>query len=181
MMRRLLPIFALVGIGILGCGKPTEQPPIYRDNITTIPKKVSPDKRVFPAPAPGSQEMDVWKGELALFQAKDLETFMSLWDDNFVGWPDYSELPVGKWDFETSAKDEFQAMKPAGSPLLPVPLAVTVFGDVAVTQYYWPEADVTSPVRYRATHTWKKGPNGWRIISGMSCSVPRVAGPNSTK
>ena len=61
--------------------------------------------------------------DLALFQAKDLETFMSLWDDNFVGWPDYSELPVRKWDFETSAEDKFQAMKPSNSPLLPVPLA----------------------------------------------------------
>jgi ketosteroid isomerase-like protein len=181
MMQGLLPIFALVGLGILGCGKRTEQTKDDNNKVSTIPKNASPDKRVFPAPVPGSPEMEVWNGELALFQAKDLDTFMSLWDDNFVGWPDYSELPARKWDFETSAKDDFQAMKPSGSPLLPVPLAVTVFGDVAVTQYFWPEADVTSPVRYRATHTWKKGPNGWRIISGMSCAVPRARGSNSTK
>ena len=177
----MLPVFALVGLGILGCGMRTEQLEVDKDNIATIPRNVLPDKRVFPAPAPGSKEMEVWNSELALFQAKDLDAFMSLWDDNFVGWPDYSELPVRKWDFETSAKDEFQAMKPSDSPLLPVPLAVTVFGDVAVTQYFWPEADVTSPVRYRATHTWKKWPNGWRIISGMSCAVPRAAGSASTK
>jgi Domain of unknown function (DUF4440) len=180
-MRRLLPICALVSLGILGCGKRNQQPNDYKDKVTSIPKNISPNNRVFPAPAPGSPEMEVWNGELALFQAKDLDTFMSLWDDNFVGWPDYSELPARKWDFETNAKDEFQSMKPSGSPLLPIPLAVTVFEDVAVTQYYWPEADVTSPVRYRMTHTWKRGPNGWRIISGMSCAVPRGGGSNSTK
>ena len=49
-MRRFSLIFALVGLGILGCGKRTEQLKVYKDNITTIPKKVSPDKREFSSP-----------------------------------------------------------------------------------------------------------------------------------
>jgi len=48
-----------------------------------------------------------------------------------------------------------------------------LFGDVAVTHYFWPEADQSSPTVFRITHTWQKGPAGWHIIGGMSCGVPR--------
>ena len=79
-MRRLLPIFALVGLGILGCGKRTEQPKVYKDTSLQF-RRMFHRTKSFSAPAPGSQEMEVWNGELALFQAKDLDTFMSLWDE----------------------------------------------------------------------------------------------------
>jgi len=42
------------------------------------------------------QQNEVWKGEQNYFrylQAKDLKGFMSIGDDNFLGWPDYSEMP----------------------------------------------------------------------------------------
>jgi ketosteroid isomerase-like protein len=35
--------------------------------------------------------------------------------------------------------------------------------------------DQTSPTIYRITHTWQKGRDGWHIIGGMSCPVPRSA------
>ena len=46
-----------------------------------------------PAQQLSTKQMEVWNEELNYFrylQAKDLKSFMSLWDDNFVGWPDYS-------------------------------------------------------------------------------------------
>jgi hypothetical protein len=42
------------------------------------------------------EQADVWRGELNYYRylkAKDLNGFMSLWDEKFVGWPDFSELP----------------------------------------------------------------------------------------
>jgi len=179
-LRSLLPISALVLVSTCGCNKPNELPKVYKANLTTIPRKDSP-KKGFPIPAPGSSEMEVWNRELSLFQAKNISTYMSFWDDDFVGWPDYSEYPVRKPDIEASASNEFRGLKPQPPLPLPTPLAVTVFGDVAVTQYFWPEADESSPVRYRTTHTWKKGPLGWRIISGMACEVPRTTTSSTTK
>ena len=123
------------------------------------------------------EQEEVWSGELNYFrylQAKDLKSFMSLWDHNFVGWPDYSEHPLRKPDIESGVAEEFQTAPTSSRPNpLPKPEAITVFGDVAVTYYFWPEADETSPFKYRITHTWRKGPEGWRIISGMDCEVPR--------
>jgi ketosteroid isomerase-like protein len=163
------------------CSKPSGQPNAHKGYITSIPKKDLPNQRVFPAPMLGSEEMDVWNGELALFQAKDIRAFMSWWDDDFVGWPNYSEYPVRKSDIEASVSDEFRAAKPASPLPATIPLAVTVFGDVAVTQYFWPETDESSPMKYRATHTWKKSPSGWRIISGMACAVPRATHSTTTR
>jgi len=53
-----------------------------------------------------SQEKNVWKGEQDSFRylnAKDLKAYMSMWDANFVGWPDYNDRPVRKSDIESSA------------------------------------------------------------------------------
>ncbi len=126
-----------------------------------------------------SQQKDVWKGEQDSFlylNAKDLKAYMSMWDANFVGWPDYNDRPVRKADIESSAVEEFRSSQTPSQPLpAPQPEAVAVFGDVAVTHYFWPEVDQTSPTIYRITHTWQKGRDGWHIIGGMSCPVPRSA------
>ena len=126
-----------------------------------------------------SQQEEVWKGEQNYFrylQAKDLQGFMSLWDENFLGWPDYSEAPLRKREIESGVAAEFKNVQQSARPLpVPKPEAIGVFGDVAVTHYFWPEADDTSALKYRITHTWRKGPTGWRIIGGMSCPVPRSA------
>lgn len=129
-----------------------------------------------------SQQEEVWKGEQNYFrylQAKDLQGFMSLWDDNFVGWPDYSEAPLRKKDIESGVAAEFQDVQAARPLPAPQPEVIGVFGDVAVTHYFWPEADDTSAAEYRITHTWRKGPDGWRIIGGMGCAVPRSAGQSA--
>jgi hypothetical protein len=123
------------------------------------------------------RQKEVWAGEQNYFQylqAKDSKSFMSLWDDNFVGWPDYSDHPLRKPDIESSVAEELQPTPTSGRPnFSPKPEAIAVFGDAAVTDYFWPEPDETSPFKYRITHTWRRGPEGWRIISGMACEVPR--------
>jgi Domain of unknown function (DUF4440) len=97
------------------------------------------------------EKEELWKGEQNYFRylrAKDLQGFVSLWDDNFVGWPDYSEVPLRKKDIESSVAAEFQNVQQSAHPLpAPRPEAIGVFGDVAVTHYFWPEADDTAPVK----------------------------------
>jgi ketosteroid isomerase-like protein len=123
------------------------------------------------------QQAEVWNEEQNYFRylnAKDLKGSLSLWDDNFVGWPDYQEHPVRRANIEFDTAEDFRTSKPDAPPIpLPKPESVSVYGDVAITFYFWPEADESSPTIYRITHTWRKGPKGWRIIGGMSCAVPR--------
>jgi hypothetical protein len=137
-----------------------------------------PDQNRAQQLSPGQKE--VWKGEQNSFRylnAKDQKGYMSLWDENFLGWPDYSEYPVRKADIESSVVEEFQGAQAAGQVIpAPQPEAIGVFGDTAVTYYFWPEADQSSPVKYRTTHTWQRGAEGWHIIGGMACEVPRVSG-----
>jgi ketosteroid isomerase-like protein len=129
------------------------------------------------------QQAEVWNEEQNFFRylnAKDLKSSLSLWDDNFVGWPDYQERPVRKADIASDTAEDFRTAKSDAPPIpLPKPESVSVYGDVAVTFYFWPEADQSSPNIYRITHTWRKGPKGWRIIAGMSCAVPRSTAATS--
>jgi hypothetical protein len=90
------------------------------------------------------QQKEVWKGEENHFrylQEKDLQNYMSLWDYHFVGWPDYEPRPVGKSAIESSVRDQFHSQTSGQSLPVPSPEAVTLFGDVAITHYFWPEAD----------------------------------------
>jgi hypothetical protein len=85
-------------------------------------------------------------------QQKDLKRFLSIWDEHFVGWPDYDQRPAYKPEFETSAAEEFKEPGTTTPPLPPLkPLAVGLFGDVAVTHYFWPEADQSRSVDDRLT------------------------------
>ena len=121
---------------------------------------------------------DVWDGERNYFQylhEKNLKAFLSLWDDNFIGWPEYSDHPLRKQDIKAGIVEEFQGGQPGRPIPSPNPEAIGIFGNVAVTHYFWPEADETSTVKYRVTHTWQKGAEGWHIIGGMDCEVPRSA------
>ena len=124
------------------------------------------------------QQAEVWKGEenLQMYeQQKDLKRYLSIWDEHFVGWPDYDQRPAYKPEFEASAAEEFRELRTTSPPLPPPrPEAVGLFGDVAVTHYFLPEADQSSPTVFRITHTWQKGPAGWHIVGGMSCEVPRT-------
>lgn len=133
-----------------------------------------------PAQQWSPSQKEVWAAEESMHryeQERDLKRFLSLWDNNFVGWPDYEPRPVRKPEIVRGTVEEFQTPQTPGPALpAPKPEAIGIFGDVAVTHYFWPEADQTSPTVYRTTHTWQKGPEGWHIIGGMACEVPRLSG-----
>jgi hypothetical protein len=76
-----------------------------------------------------------------------------LWDDHFVGWPDYSDHPLKRKDIESAIAEEFQSVQTPGPTVpAPIPEEIEVLGDVAVTYYYFrPEANETSPVKYRGS------------------------------
>ena len=141
----------------------------------TIAYAQEASKPTIPSQKPAT-EMEAWQNEQTYFQSlheKDLKRFMSLWDANFVGWPDYREHPIKKTDMELVVREEFKTVHSGNSAFVaPTPEATGIFNDVAITYYFWPESDKTSEIKYRISHTWQKGPQGWHIIGGIDCAVP---------
>jgi Domain of unknown function (DUF4440) len=114
-------------------------------------------------------------------QSKDLKKYMAL-RDRFVGWPDYVEHPVRKSEIEKYVAEDFRTPQPTVQSLVaPQPESITLFGNVAVTYYFWLATNDSSKVKYRVTHTWVKRPGGWRIIGGMSCAVPQSNAGHETQ
>jgi ketosteroid isomerase-like protein len=133
-----------------------------------------------PARAQHSEnEKAVWKLETTYWEdvkALDLESYKNLWHENFVGWP-YSNSQPARKDHIT---DWIKAHTDKGATMVWYELepADSVATENLVVTAYWLTslwADKTGhgePVTQRVTHTWIRTANGWRIISGMSATVP---------
>ena len=125
-----------------------------------------------------ADEKAVWDLENAYWEyvkANDIPGYRSLWDERFVGWPDFSEMPLGKakiheWVTELHSKPGTHVdydLKMA---------AVRAYGDVVAAHYlarYSARSDATgevvgNEVVARITHTWQRQGNTWRIVTGMS-------------
>jgi ketosteroid isomerase-like protein len=122
-----------------------------------------------------AEQKEVWGREETYWnyvQAHNMEGFLSLWDEAFLGWPSYEKSPVGKekigrnpaaftqrvilsYSFEQKAVQTFGA-------------AATTYLQVRVREKA--EGKDSESTR-RFTHTWRKKDGQWRIIGGMSCIV----------
>jgi len=127
-----------------------------------------------------SDEFAVWQLEETYWKyvkAGDLEAYRTLWDENFVGWPDWAEHPQGKavigdWIPPLHADPErlydYRLQKEA----------VRAFGDSVATHYLvwdiWRDASTEAILEeegpFRITHTWQRRGDSWQIITGMSAS-----------
>jgi ketosteroid isomerase-like protein len=120
-------------------------------------------------------EATVWQMEESywrLVAAGDVEAYVALWHDDFVGWPCFSWTPTGKanigsWVEEIRDNDWTLTYELR-------PEAVQLFGDVAVVhyaaEYVYGYGDGTSKGKgdwRKFTHTWMKVGKDWQIIGGM--------------
>jgi len=78
---------------------------------------------------------------------------MCLWDDRFVGWPDYNVHPVRKHDIEQAVAEEFRAPRSPTIAAVPKPESIVVSRDVAVAYYF---LNLTDGSSHRVSHTWLK-------------------------
>lgn len=131
-----------------------------------------------------ARESDVaehlWRLEEAYIQAHveaDHQAILSLWDDQFLGWPSRLREPSGK-DGGPEYLAEFFP-----TPMRSVPrierLGIRVAGDVAILFYrlHWDRAAENGSITTattRLTHTWVKRGSEWRILGGMDWSEPIV-------
>jgi ketosteroid isomerase-like protein len=123
-------------------------------------------------------EMAVWDLEIAYWQyvkANDIPGYRSLWDEGFVGWPGFSEMPLGK------AKIHEWVTGLHNYPGTGVEYdlemgSVRAYGDVVAAHYlvrYSVRSETTGEIVVdevvsRVTHTWQRQGDTWRIVTGMS-------------
>ena len=129
-----------------------------------------------------ADEQTVWSLERAYWayvKNNDVDGYLTLWDERFVGWPGFSKTPMEKnnisgwlaWVHDNPSKIyDYELTKEA----------VRAFGDVVIVHYrvhgFYRSADTGEIVSVRRTsritHTWQKRGDSWQIITGMSCSLP---------
>jgi ketosteroid isomerase-like protein len=132
-----------------------------------------------------AEEQAVWRMEEIYWhdvQAGDVEHYLTLWHENFVGWPCFASEPSDKSTIGGWVKDiRDQHLKFAYQLQ---PKAVRVFGDVAVVQYaaeyvteYSDSTKSGAGIWRKFTHTWKKTDGQWQIITGMCAAQEPVKTP----
>lgn len=129
-----------------------------------------------------ADEKAVWNLEEAYWKYvknNDVNSYRTLWDDNFVGWPGFSNEPVGKSNIgDWIAPLHKNPAEQYDYEL--TPKAVRSFGDVVVVHYlvhdFYRSPSTGQIVRqldeYRITHTWQRRHETWQIITGMSSAQP---------
>jgi hypothetical protein len=113
-------------------------------------------------------------------EAGDVERYLTLWHDRFVGWPCGSDHPSGKstiGDWVKRIRDEKMRYRYSLTQEGTVEL-----GDVIVVYYQtpmvsmYPDGRVEGQVNgldqpRKITHTWSRTASGWKIIGGMCAPV----------
>jgi ketosteroid isomerase-like protein len=132
-----------------------------------------------------ADEQAVWQMEEVYWkyvQAGDVEHYVTLWHDRFVGWPCFAAEPsdksrIGDWvrEIRDGRLHFTYELKP---------LAVRVFDDVAIVQYAatyttrYPDGTSSGAGIWRKfTHTWKKTDGDWQIITGMCAAQEPLKTP----
>ncbi|MGE0031090.1 MAG: nuclear transport factor 2 family protein [Steroidobacteraceae bacterium] len=143
----------------------------------------------FPATAaePTEAERAVWQLEEDYWRyvrAGDVETYVQLWHEDFVGWPCHSKTPSDKSGIGTWVREIRDNHWKLDYTLRP--LEARTFGDVVVVhyaaEYVYDYGDGTrsgAGLWRKFTHTWKKSDGRWQIITGMCAAQEPVVAPRS--
>lgn len=129
--------------------------------------------------APQGREMNVkdtiWKLEEDYWlyvKNRDYKHYLQLWDENFKGYPSTniigSKANITDWIKDMYAKNQGKVFDYTLTRM-----EENVFDDIVIVLYdattSWKngKGEVVDKTTFKLTHTWKKTPEGWRIIGGM--------------
>lgn len=117
-------------------------------------------------------EEDYWR----YVKEQDLDRYLALWHERFVGWPGFSATPMGK----ANIADWIAPLHADPARVFDYELireAVRSFGDIVVVHYLvWQvyrdvkTSKVLERTPRRITHTWQRQGDSWQIITGMSAA-----------
>lgn len=144
-------------------------------------------------PSTGSvAEQEIWNLEDAYWQyaaAGDVDSYLALWHEDFVGWfcgadNPFRKVDIGKW---------VQAIRDEGQVLFyELDNKTSQVFDNLVVVYYTTPVEIVSPEGghlwagevFKVTHTWMKVDDQWQIIGGMCGQLsapPAAAGQTMTR
>lgn len=133
-----------------------------------------------PKPAESESVAAVWRLEADYWRfvkAGDVDGYVALWHDRFIGWPCGQDHPkrkatIGDWVREVREKHIRVASELTRE-------GAEDFGDVVVVHYRatrvdtFPDGHVEGAgVVSKITHTWMKAGQSWQIIGGMCGTMP---------
>lgn len=118
-------------------------------------------------------QREVWEQEKKYWQlrnALDIEAFMSLWDEEFVGWS--GPGIISRADIRKIAAKVAERRKPGALNYELIPRAVRVHGNLGITFYTAIFRDSTGAKmeEVRFHHSWRKENGQWKIIEGLSAA-----------
>ena len=123
-------------------------------------------------------EDDYWR----YVRTGDVESYVKLWHQDFVGWPCSMSRPTGKariGDWVREVRDKKLKVEAELTRE-----AAQQFGDVVVVHYSFTRVDTYPDGRVegrgkrdKITHTWQRAGNTWLIIGGMCGSLQPAAAP----
>ncbi len=131
------------------------------------------------------EQQAIWQLEEVYWravQAGDVDTYLTLWHPDFVGWPCFAWEPsdktrIGEWvkDIRDNHWKFTYQLKP---------YSVRLYGDVATVlyaaEYSYDYGDGTKSgvgIWRKFTHTWKQTDGHWQIITGMCAAQEPVKAP----
>ena len=125
-------------------------------------------------------ETAVWNLENAYWEyvkANDISGYRSLWDEGFVGWPGFSEMPLGKANIHEWVTALHSNLGTRVEYELTIG-SVRAYGDIVAAHYlvrFSVHSETTGEIVddeivSRITHTWQRQGDSWRIVTGMSGS-----------
>ena len=119
-------------------------------------------------------QKEVWQMEEKYLKAaltNDFDLWMTLWHEDFVGWPAQNKEPITKATLR-AAEEQFRQPHPASISTTQEPVSVQVYGAIAITHYVvhkFGQYEGNEVEHYaRITHTWLHQGDTWVIIGGMS-------------
>ena len=126
------------------------------------------------------EEQEVWQLEECYWDVlknNDQEGYLKLWHDDFVGWPNWSDLPAGKDKIEGSFKAAHKNPNLTFDYELEC-MSVKKYDSVVIAIYQVKvcyidkEKNMKSPMQStNVIHTWQYNGNSWEIIGGMNTDL----------
>jgi ketosteroid isomerase-like protein len=121
----------------------------------------------------------LWSREVAYWEyakAADLTSYLSLWHEDVVAWPNNQPSPIDKDSLRQIVDRGLASIQFKSVDLKP--LSVRIYGDTGIVYYEVNSVAITKDgteiaTHERLTHTWLQTQNGWKIIGGMSAPLAR--------
>lgn len=123
----------------------------------------------------GEVEKQIWNLEEKYWQywvEGDIEGYMALLHEDFLGWPSSADAPEDKASAREFVIEYLAQVKPIAFGI--ESRAIRVVANTAIVHYILISRDEQGDQvgeAYRITHTWLEQDGAWKVLGGMSSPV----------